>query len=216
MQKSSFSRIRSLGFVLFFALLALPISLLAVPPAQMSGKTLGNLMAAFNGESNAHARYLAFAAKAEEEGYGEVASLFRAAARAEEIHANNHAEVIRKMGGVPKADVQQPEVKTTAENLKAAIEGESYERDTMYPDFIKVARAERNRDALRSFNYALSAETEHARLYSSALDRLDSLKGSQAQTYFVCTVCGYTTSKLDFAKCPSCFNPASEVYVKVS
>jgi rubrerythrin len=216
MHKSVSSLIRSLGPGLLIALAAFTVSLMAVPPAQSSGKTLGNLMAAFNGESNAHARYLAFAEKADEEGYGEVASLFRAAARAEEIHANNHAEVIRKMGGVPKADVQQPDIKTTAENLQAAIEGESYERDTMYPEFISQARSERNRDALRSFNYALSAETEHAKLYTAALNNLDTLKGSQAQTYYVCTVCGYTTAKLDFTKCPSCFNPVDDVYVKIS
>ncbi len=208
--------ILSFGPALFFALIAFTVSLWAVPPVQSSGKTLGNLMAAFNGESNAHARYLAFADKAEQEGYGEVASLFRAAARAEEIHANNHAAVIRKMGGVPKADVKEPEVKTTAENLQVAIKGESYERDTMYPEFIGQARSERNREALRSFNYALSAETEHAKLYTAALNTLDSLKGSQARDYYVCTVCGYTTATLDFTKCPSCFNPVDDVYVKVS
>ncbi|HEX7334620.1 MAG TPA: rubrerythrin family protein, partial [Pyrinomonadaceae bacterium] len=83
-------------------------------------KTLDNLQTAFNGESNAKARYLAFAQKAEAEGYGKVASLFRAAARAEDIHANNHAEVIRKLGATPTADVKTPEVKSTAENLQAA------------------------------------------------------------------------------------------------
>jgi rubrerythrin len=216
MHKSLRSSILCFSPALLFALIAFTVSLWAVPPAQSSGKTLGNLMAAFNGESNAHARYLAFADKAEEEGYGEVASLFRAAARAEEIHANNHAAVIRKMGGVPKADVKEPEVKTTAENLQAAIKGESYERDTMYPEFISQARSERNREALRSFNYALSAETEHAKLYTAALNNLESLKGSQARDYYVCTVCGYTTAKLDFTKCPSCFNPVDDVYVKVS
>lgn len=216
MHTSCRSSIPSFGPALILSLVAFTVSLWAVPPVQSSGKTLGNLMAAFNGESNAHARYLAFADKAEEEGYGEVASLFRAAARAEEIHANNHAAVIRKMGGVPKADVNEPEVKTTAENLQVAIKGESYERDTMYPEFISQARSERNREALRSFNYALSAETEHAKLYTAALNKLDSLKGSQARDYYVCTVCGYTTAKLDFAKCPSCFNPVDDVYVKVS
>ncbi len=214
--RSALSRSRNLLPTLLFAFAVLSASLWSAPPTQTSGKTLGNLMAAFNGESNAHARYLSFAKKADEEGYGEVASLFRAAARAEEIHAGNHAAVIRTMGGEPKADIQQPDVKTTAENLKAAIKGESYERDTMYPEFIGQARAERNRGALKSFNFAISAETEHAKLYSAALDKLDTLKGSQARDYYVCTVCGYTTQKVDFSKCPSCFNPADEVYVKVS
>ena len=177
-------------------------------------KTLENLQAAFNGESNAHARYLAFAAKADEEGYGQVASLFRAAARAEEIHANNHAAVIKMMGGTPAANIEKPDVKTTADNLRAAIKGESYERDTMYPEFLKQARAERNKDALQTFNYAKTAEAEHARLYTEALDNLQSMTGG-AKTFYVCSVCGYTTTNLDFEKCVSCFNPKDK-YVEVS
>jgi rubrerythrin len=102
----------------------------------ISTKTLANLQTAFDGESNARVRYLAFAQKAETEGYGKAASLFRAAARAEEIYANNHAEVIRKLGATPAADVKTPDVKSTTENLQAAIKGESYERDTMYPAFL--------------------------------------------------------------------------------
>lgn len=138
-----------------------------------AGTTLENLQAAFNGESNAHTKYLLFATKADEEGYGKVASLFRAAAHAEEIHANNHAEAIKKLGATPTADIVAPEVKTTKENLEAAIAGESYERDTMYPAFIAVARTDNNKDALKSFNYAKTAEAEHAKLYSEALADLE-------------------------------------------
>src|ERR1035437_8894108 len=115
-----------------------------------SSRTLENLQAAFNGESNAHNKYLAFAKKAGEEGYGEVASLFRAAAKAEEIHASNHAAVIRKLGAEPKADIHAPEIKSTRENLAVAIAGETYERDTMYPEFIAEAKAVKNSDALRT------------------------------------------------------------------
>ena len=185
----------------------------AVAPAP--GKTLANLQEAFNGESNAHAKYLAFARKAQEEGYGQVASLFRAAARAEEIHSRNHAKVIESLGAVPVAKVAGPVVKSTRENLEAAIQGETYERDTMYPDFLATARSEGNRDALRTFNLAKTAEAEHAKLYAEALKNLAQLKGSRAVTYYVCTVCGYTTMKLDFAKCPSCFTSKDD-YVKVS
>jgi rubrerythrin len=174
--------------------------------AAPAATTLDNLQAAFNGESNAHARYLEFATKADEEGFGQVASLFRAAARAEKIHAANHAAVIKKLGGTPKADVKAPEVKSTKDNLQAAIAGESYERDTMYPEFLALARKEANKDALETFNYAKSAEAEHAKMYTEALKNLDALKGSKAMTYYVCTVCGFTTVKLDFEKCPVCFN----------
>ncbi|HVJ07298.1 MAG TPA: rubrerythrin family protein [Acidisarcina sp.] len=165
------------------------------------------MQTAFNGESNAHARYLAFALQADTEGYGQVASLFRAAARAEEIHAANHAAVIQKMGAVPQAKVLAPEVKTTRENLQAAIKGETYERDTMYPDFLKQARIDRNRDAIKSLNYAKAAEAEHAKLYTEALASLDRLKGSKSMTFYVCPKCGYTTNNANLAKCPTCFTP---------
>jgi len=199
-----------------YSLLALALALTALPSgATATTKTLDNLQAGFNGESNAHARYLAFAEKAAEEGYGEVASLFRAAAKAEEVHATNHAAVIKKMGGTPLAKIETPIVKSTKENLEAAIKGESYERDTMYPDFLKQARAEGNRDAIQTFNYAKTAEAEHAKLYSEALSNLPKLKGSKEKDYYVCVVCGYTTRQLDFSKCPSCFSHKDK-YEKVS
>jgi len=123
---------------------------LLVPAAVAAGSkstaesttTLDNLQAAFHGESNANARYLAFAWKADEEGYGRVASLFRAAAKAEEIHARNHAAVIEKMGGKAILTLEPIKVNTTAENLKVAVEGEVYERDIMYPEFIEAAKRE--------------------------------------------------------------------------
>jgi rubrerythrin len=163
--------------------------------------TLENLQAAFNGESNAHAKYLAFAKRADEEGYTKVASLFRAAARAEEIHFNNHAVVIRKMGGEPNADIKSADVKTTAENLKVAIEGETYERDKMYPDFMAEARSSGNTDAFLTFRFAKTAEAEHARLYTEALANLENWKGTKG-TFFVCPKCGYTTSDPNLQKCP--------------
>ncbi len=182
---------------------------------ETKAKTLENLQSAFNGESNAHARYLAFAQKADEEGYAQVASLFRAAAKAETIHAKSHSEVIKKMGGVPKANIEKVDIKSTKENLETAIKGETYEKDTMYPEFIKIAKEEKNMDALQSFNYAKTAEIEHAKLYSDALKNLDSLKGAKKIDYYVCTVCGFTTTKIDFAKCPSCFN-AVDKFIKVN
>jgi rubrerythrin len=198
------------------AISAMALFAIATPAvaANSNNKTLDNLQTAFNGESNAHARYLAFAQKADQEGDGPVASLFRAAARAEEVHANNHTVVIKKMGGTPTAKIETTVVKTTKENLEAAIKGETYERDVMYPDFLKVARAEKNIDAVQTFNYAKIAETEHARLYTEALAKLPTLKGA-AVTYYVCSVCGYTTTNLDFSKCPSCFSH-KEKYEKVS
>jgi rubrerythrin len=200
------------AYVVIFIMVATLLA--AAGTAAAPASTLDNLQAAFNGESNAHARYLAFAQKADAEGYAQAAALFRAAARAEEIHAANHAVVIKKLGGTPSANIEKPVVKSTKENLEAAIKGESYERDTMYPEFLKKARADRNADAIQTFNYAKSAETEHARLYTEALNNLDKMK-AKGVTYYVCTVCGFTTTKIDFSKCPSCFN-SKDKYVAIS
>jgi rubrerythrin len=150
--------------------------------------TLENLQAAFNGESNARVRYLAFAAQAAEEGYGPVASLFRAAARAEEIHAANHAAVIQKLGAVPQADIEAPDIRSTRENLEAAISGETYERDVMYAEFFEQAKMDGIDDAANSFFLAKEVEAEHARLYTGALDGLERLRGGP-MTYYVCPVC---------------------------
>jgi rubrerythrin len=209
--KRTFSGIFGIALAVVLLVLATP------PPLRAAGapvSTLDNLQTAFNGESNANARYLAFAKKADEEGYLGVASLFRAAAHAEGVHVARLAEVIKEMKAVPKADVQTPDVKSTKENLEAALQGESYERDTMYPGFIKQARAERNTDALRVFNFAKSAEAEHAKFYQAALNGMDGWKAVK-RDFYVCNHCGFTVEKITFDKCPVCFEPKSE-YEKVN
>jgi rubrerythrin len=168
--------------------------------------TLDNLQAAYDGESNARVRYLAFAKKADAEGYGAVGSLFRAAAKAEGIHAANHAAVIRGMGGAPKAEVKEPVAGTTADNLKAAVAGEEYERDVMYPKFLAAAKAESNPAAAETLEYAGTAEGTHAKLFAEALRDLSGWKGP-ARSFYVCTVCGYTVKDVTFRKCPSCLSP---------
>ncbi|OIR13618.1 rubrerythrin-2 [mine drainage metagenome] len=178
--------------------------LIAAPAgaATFSQATVDNLNAAYNGENNAHHRYLAFAQKADEEGYGQVAKLFRAAARAEEIHRDNHKAVILKAGGaLDDKALDAVSVGTTAQNLQAAIKGESYERDTMYPGFIDTAKAEDAREAVRTFNFAVSAEKEHAKLYQTALDQLGR---NDPATYYVCTICGNTVTARPDEKCPVC------------
>jgi len=181
----------------------------------VENKTLTDLMTAYNGESNAHAKYLAYAKKADEEGYGKVASLFRAAADAEGIHLKNHAEVIEGMGGTPKADIKLPEIKSTKENLEDALKGETYERITMYPEFIAQAKQDNNNAAVRTFTYAKFAEAEHARLYKEALDNLESWKGAKAD-FYVCPTCGYTVDgKPSFEFCPVCATPSKD-YKRIS
>lgn len=178
--------------------------------AATSAPTLDNLQAAFTGESNAHASYLAFAAKADEEGFAPVASLFRAAARAEERHARNHSEVIRKLGATPVAVIVPPEVKSTRENLEAAIQGETYERDVMYPNFIATARKDGEADAVSTFRLALAVEAEHAKLYANAMKNLESLRGGKPVVYYVCPFCGSTTPNANFDLCPVCSTPEDE------
>lgn len=168
-------------------------------------QTLQNLIAAFDGESNAAARYAVFAKKADEEGYLRAASLFRAAARAEQIHAANHANMIRKMGGTPKTTLQPPVVGSTRANLKVAIEGEEHERDVMYPEFIRVAQQEKCTEALWTLDVARQAEAEHARLYREALDNLEQQK--TRTKFYVCSECGYTTANPESDECPVCSNP---------
>ncbi len=185
---------------------ALAATALTAGNARAAGTTLENLQAAYNGESNAAARYKAFAAKADAEGYLGAARLFRAASRAETIHAQSHAKVLQALGGTPKADVGTPEVKTTRENLQAAIAGETYEKDTMYPEFLARAKQDGKTDAVRSLNFARTAEIEHAKLYQAALDNLDGQKAA-GSPFYVCSVCGYTTRALPAQRCPSSATP---------
>jgi len=144
---------------------------------------------AFAGESQANRKYLAYAAKADQEGYSQVARLFRAAADAETVHAHNHLRALKAIGG-------------TKENLTDAINGETHEFKTMYPEMIEAAKAEGHKDAERSFSYANAVEKIHAQLYQKLLD---SLEGAQEDyPYYVCPVCGYTAEKEPPDTCPVC------------
>ena len=170
--------------------------------------TLRNLLAAFEGESNAHAKYLAFAEKADEDSLHGAASLFRAAARAEQIHAHNHARAIRSLGGEAKAAIHEIEVLATLDNLKAALAGEQHEIDSMYPEFLEEATAQKNLAAIRTFEWALEAEKSHARLYAEAIGILESGEEGSWLTapryFYVCAVCGYTSENRESEHCPVC------------
>ena len=161
-----------------------------------STSTLDNLQTAFNCESNANARYLAFAKKADEEGFGEEASLFRAAAKAEEIHARNHCDVMRKMGAMPALNLEAIEVKSTHENLKTVIADEKYERDIMNPEFVEVATHEKATSAIRTFTFALKIEAVHAVLCQDILDNLQKRTGKN-HIFHVCQDCRNTLEELN-------------------
>jgi rubrerythrin len=180
--------------------------------APAAASTPDNLQAAFNGESNAQAKYTAFAAKADEEGYGQVASLFRAAAKAESVHAANLAKTIKAMGAEPKADIKPPEVKSTKENVEAALAGETYETEKMYPEFLKQAELDKNEKAIRNFKGAMTVESDHAKFYKDALANLDQWKQG-TKDFLVCEVCGFTTVDMALMKCPVCAAPRNKMEV---
>ena len=151
-------------------------------------KTEQNLAEAFAGESQANRKYLAFAKQAEQEGYKQVAKLFRAAAEAETVHAHSH---LRTLKGV----------KSTVDNLQEAIAGETHEFKNMYPAMIEAAKAEDEKAAVRSFTFANEVEKVHAALYEKALSGLEKLEETD---YYICSVCGYTVEGAPPDDCPVC------------
>ena len=162
-------------------------------------KTDENLKAAFAGESQANRRYLAFAQKAEEEGFTQAAKLFRAAAEAETIHALNHVRITGQ-------------VKSTLDNLGAAVAGETEEFKSMYPGFIDVAKKEGNKQAVWSFDVANKVEKVHAGLFQRAMDALKTQKPIEKVDYYVCGVCGNTVEGSPPEKCPICGAPKEKFY----
>lgn len=160
--------------------------------------TKQNLMDAFAGESQANRKYLAYADKAEKEGFAQVAKLFRAAAQAETIHAHAHLRLAGK-------------IHDTMANLEDAIAGETHEFTNMYPQMIKDAEAEGNQAAASYMNWVNAVEEVHANLYKKAL----AAKGQMEPVdYYVCTVCGYTHEGPHDGPCPVC-NAAAKVFEKV-
>lgn len=164
--------------------------------------TSDNLKEAFAGESQANRKYLAFAKMAQEEGYPQVAKLFRAAADAETVHAHAH---LRVMGGIS----------STNENLQAAIDGEGHEFKQMYPGFVAEAEKEGNKPAVFSFQNALAVEEIHYGLYTEALESVKSGSDLPETKIFVCQVCGNTVRGQAPDKCPIC-GAVKEKFTEVS
>ncbi len=158
--------------------------------------TKENLQEAFAGESKANRMYLAFAQRAEEDGFPQVAKLFRAVAEAETIHALMHLDVLKG-------------VRSTADNLRQAIEGESYEHTSMYPGFIERAKKDGDINALRSFTLANNVEKVHERLYLSAAHSVGADKDIPAKRLYICPVCGNVEEEEAPERCPVCGAPGS-------
>jgi rubrerythrin len=160
----------------------------------MRKMTEQNLTAAFAGESQAHIRYIIFADKAEEEGYPNVAKLFRAIAFAERVHAKNHYDVLGNIHG-------------SSENLQVAIDGETYEVDEMYPAFKAVAELQDEKGAQRSTDWALQAEKVHAGMYQRAKQAVEGKEDIEIGPIQICEACGYTVEGEAPEKCPLCGAP---------
>jgi rubrerythrin len=156
----------------------------------MSERTQGNLYEAFVGEAKAHHRLLAFARKAEDEGYEQVAKLFRAVAAAEGIHAERH---LRLLG--------EAVVKSTEENLQYSFQQETTVNQVYYPEFIREAEDEGNRAAAVTFKDARDVEERHAALYKHALT---AMLREETHDYYVCQVCGYVAEREPPDRCPVC------------
>lgn len=162
--------------------------------------TKENLKEAFAGESQANQKYRAFAKKAEKEGFVNIAKLFRTTAEAERIHAEGHLNSLEGIG-------------STADNLKAAIAGETYEFSEMYPPMYELAVTE-NHKAQKMFKYALDAEKIHAQLYKMALEAVEQGKDLDVGEIYLCPVCGHVEFGEPKEKCPICGTLPSK-YVKV-
>jgi rubrerythrin len=162
--------------------------------------TVDNLKEAFAGESQANQKYRSFAEKAEQEGFHNIARLFRTTAEAERIHAVGH---LRALDGI----------KSTADNLKEAIGGETYEFTEMYPPMLKTAESEGHK-AKRMFGYAVEAEAVHAKLYTLALQAVQQGKDLTEVNFYLCPVCGYIELGNPPEECPVCGTKASK-FVKV-
>jgi len=162
-------------------------------------KTDENLKAAFVGESQANRRYLAFANKAEQEGFMQVAKLLKAAAEAETVHAMNHLRITG-------------EIKSTLDNLDTAVSGETFEFNEMYPEYIKTAKQEGNKQAAWSFDVANQVEQIHAKLYKKAIDALKNKKLLDKVDYYICSVCGNTVEGSAPNKCPICGAPKEKFF----
>lgn len=163
------------------------------------------LRSAYGGESMAHMRYLVWGEAAEKDGFPNIGRLFKAVAYAEWVHAKNHFTVLKQQVGdytVPAGAVFG--MTNIVENLQGAINGELHEIDQMYPVYMQVAKFQNEKEAERSFHYAVEAEKKHAELFSKAQEYAKEGKDMGSDNFYVCPICGYTEQGEAPEKCPIC------------
>jgi rubrerythrin len=188
----------------------------AMAPDRILSQVLGvedlavirNLETAFEEESKTSAAYKAYALRADEEGYAGLASLFRATALAEQIHAGNHGRVLRHMGGFPSIDVPNSRIDGTLENLKTAFVDQKFEVEYLYPAFLSKAVPLFDSTAIRSFHWAIEADKSHVRLYDQVITRMNggTTPGWEYEkhAFYVCGLCGYAAEDTEGDNCQGC------------
>lgn len=157
----------------------------------MKKMTEKNLWNAYAGESQAHMKYLIFAKKAEDEGKSNIARLFKAIAFAEQVHATNHLRTLGDVGD-------------SADNLQAAVDGENFEVEEMYPAYDAVAKLQDEKGAIRSVHYAIEAEKIHAAMFTEAIQAVKSGQDADLGNIYICPVCGFTAEGEIPDNCPVC------------
>lgn len=170
-------------------------------------KSIENLKLAYNHESTVSIKYSKFAQAALTEGYDTIAQLFDAASKSENIHAYNHKMALNKLGVIiDMPEIGQFEVKTTAENLQIAINGETYEIQSFYPSFIKIAEAEKAPDAGKAFTWALETEKKHLKYFRQVASALTVNNESTLPfKWYICPLCGNTYNTTDLKEiCDLC------------
>ena len=174
----------------------------------MNEMTAANLRSAFGGESQANMRYKVWGDVAEEEGFPNVARLFRAISFAEEVHASNHFKELGHVAGeFLVASVAGFGLGETAENLQGAIDGENFEIEQMYPAYITIAKEQKESGGMRSFHYAIEAEKIHSALFTEAKLAVENREDMKLDTVQICDVCGHTRQGEAPDKCPICGRP---------
>ncbi|TDT57287.1 rubrerythrin family protein [Fonticella tunisiensis] len=163
------------------------------------------LRSAYGGESMAHMRYLIWGEAAEKDGFPNIGRLFKAVSYAEWVHAKNHFTVLKEQVGdytVPAGAVFG--LTNIVENLQGAINGELHEIEQMYPVYLETAKFQNEKDAQRSFHFAVEAEKQHADLFKKAQNLAKEGKDMADSKFYVCPVCGHTVEGEAPDKCPIC------------
>jgi len=170
-------------------------------------RVIRHLETAFGEETKIYSTYRAFAERADEEGFHGIASVFRSLGRAEQIHATNHARVLRRMSGPAGVQIPIPHIEGSLKNLRSALVDQRFEVDYLYPTFLTAAVPLVDSTAIRTFHWALEADKSHVRLLWQLIPRVGADKNGWAYTphsFFVCALCGYAAHETESENCPSC------------